>query len=164
VGGRKKIEIPPHLPHGKRVIEPENGTICTCGCGMRRIGEQIIERLLYKRRPGRYGGKPAVVVENLLDWQFQVNAPDRVWVADIIYIKTYEGWLYLSVVIDLFLRRVVGWSARSRMTTDLALQSLLAAVWRRKPKRKVMATPIRGLSSQAESGNHSCASIIWKPV
>jgi putative transposase len=58
----------------------------------------------YKRRPGRYGGKPAVVVTNTLDRQFGVDAPDKVWVTDITYIKTHEGWLYLSVVIDLFSR------------------------------------------------------------
>ena len=58
--------------------------------------------------------------------------------SDITYIKTHEGWLYLAVVIDLFSRRVVGWSAKPRMTTDLALQALLAAVWRRKPKAGVM--------------------------
>lgn len=57
---------------------------------------------------------------------------------DITYIRTHEGWLYLAVVIDLFSRRVVGWSAQPRMTTDLALQALLAAVWRRKPKTRVM--------------------------
>ena len=70
---------------------------------------------------------------------------------DITYIKTHEGWLYLAVVIDLFSRRVVGplsrfagkplpgnGSAQPRMTTDLALQALLAAVWRRKPKARVM--------------------------
>jgi len=72
-------------------------------------------------------------------------------VTDITYIKTHEGWLYLAVVIDLFSRRVVGplsrfagkplpgnGSAQPRMTTDLALQALLAAVWRRKPKARVM--------------------------
>jgi putative transposase len=98
----------------------------------------ILAQLGYKRRPGRYGGKPAVVASNRLDRQFEADAPDKVWVTDITYIKTHEGWLYLSVVIDLFSRRVVGWSAQSRMTTDLALQALLAAVWRRKPKAKVM--------------------------
>lgn len=98
----------------------------------------IAAQIGYKRRLGRYGGKPAVVAENKLARQFRVDVPDKVWVTDITYIKTHEGWLYLSVVIDLFSRRVVGWSAQSRMTTDLALQSLLAAVWRRKPKRKVM--------------------------
>jgi putative transposase len=98
----------------------------------------IAAQVGYKRRPGRYGGKPAVFVNNTLDRQFEVDAPDRVWVTDITYIKTHEGWLYLSVVIDLFSRRVVGWSAQPRMTTDLALQALLAAVWRRKPKTRVM--------------------------
>jgi putative transposase len=67
-----------------------------------------------------------------------MDAPDTVWVTDITYIRTHEGWSYLSVVIDLFSRRVVGWSMQSRMTTDLALQALLSAVWRRKPKTKVM--------------------------
>ena len=98
----------------------------------------ISARIGYKRRPGRYGGKPAVVVTNTLDRQFEVDAPDKVWVTDITYIKTHEGWLYLAVVIDLFSRRVVGWSVQPRMTTDLALQALLAAVWRRKPRATVM--------------------------
>lgn len=92
----------------------------------------------YKRRPGRYGGKPAVVASNDLDRQFEVDRPDKVWVTDITYIRTHEGWLYLAVVIDPFSRRVVGWSAQPRMTTDLALQALLASIWRRKPKAKVM--------------------------
>ena len=98
----------------------------------------IMAQVGYKRRPGRYGGKPAVVASNTLDRQFEVDAPDKVWVTNITYIKTHEGWLYLSVVIDLFSRRVVGWFAQPRMTTDLALQALLAAVWRRKPRTKVM--------------------------
>lgn len=58
--------------------------------------------------------------------------------SDITYIRTHEGWLYLSVVIDLFSRRVVGWSMQTRMTTELALQALLTAVWRRKPKGTVL--------------------------
>ena len=98
----------------------------------------ISAQIGYRRRPGRYGSKPAVVATNALDRQFDVDEPDRVWVTDITYIKTHEGWLYLSVVIDLFSRRVVGWSAQPRMTADLALQALLSAVWRRKPKTKVM--------------------------
>jgi putative transposase len=101
----------------------------------RRAG--ITAQIGYNRRPGRYGGKPAVVANNTLDRQFEVDAPDTVWVTDITYIKTHEGWSYLAVVIDLFSRRVVGWSMLSRMTTDLALQALLSAVWRRKPKTKV---------------------------
>lgn len=92
----------------------------------------------YRRRPGTYGGKPSVVVDNTLDRQFDVEAPDRVWVTDITYIRTLEGFSYLAVVIDLYSRRVVGWSMQSRQTTDVVLQALLMAVWRRKPKNKAL--------------------------
>jgi len=68
----------------------------------------IAAQIGYKRRPGRYGGKPAVVANNTLDRQFEVDTPDRIWVTDITYIKTHEGWSYLAVVIDLFSRRIVG--------------------------------------------------------
>jgi len=91
----------------------------------------------YKRRPGSSGGKPAIVAENRVARNFEAHIPDQVWVTDITYIRTHEGWVYLAVVIDLFSRRVVGWSMQSRMTTDLALQALLMAVWRRKPKNTV---------------------------
>ena len=92
----------------------------------------------YKRRSGTYGGKPSIAVNNTLDRQFDVPAPDTAWVKDITYIKTNEGFAYLAVVIDLYSRRVVGWSIQSRQTTDLVLQALLMAVWRRKPKNKVL--------------------------
>lgn len=97
----------------------------------------IAAQVGYRRRPGRYGGKPAIVAENRLEQRFETSAPDQVWVTDITYLRTHEGWLYLCLVIDLFSRRVVGWSAQSRMTTDLALQALLMAVWRRKPDNRV---------------------------
>lgn len=64
----------------------------------------IMAQIGYMRRAGRYGGKPAVVVTNTLDRHFEVDAPDKVWVTDITYIRTHEGWLYLAVVIDLFSR------------------------------------------------------------
>lgn len=92
----------------------------------------------YKRRPGKHGGRPSVAVDNTLGRQFEVASPDRAWVTDITYIKTYEGFAYLAVVIDLFSRRVVGWSMQSRQTTDLVLQALLMAVWCRKPKEKLL--------------------------
>jgi putative transposase len=92
----------------------------------------------YKRRPGKYGGKPSIIVDNTLDRQFDVAAADNVWVTDITYIRTHEGFAYLAVVIDLYSRRVVGWSMQSRQTTDVVLQALLMAIWRRKPRDKVL--------------------------
>lgn len=98
----------------------------------------ITAQIGYKRRSGKYGGKPSVAVDNTLDRQFDVEAPDKVWVTDITYIRTQEGFAYLAVVIDLFSRRVVGWCMRSRQTTDVVLQALLMATWRRKPKAEVL--------------------------
>jgi len=98
----------------------------------------------YRRRPGSHGGKPAVVVANTLARQFEVDAQDKAWVTDIIYIRTQEGFAYLAVVIDLFSRRVIGWSLQSRQVTDVALQALLMAVWRRKPKTTVLVHSDQG--------------------
>ncbi|BCQ68042.1 hypothetical protein PEQA60_20320 [Pseudomonas sp. Eqa60] len=92
----------------------------------------------YRRRPVKYGGKPAVASPNLLKRQFDAVEPNKVWGIDITYIRTYEGWLYLVVLLDLFSRQVVGWSMKSQMTSDLAIDALLMAVWRRKPKQEVM--------------------------
>tara|TARA_R110002110_G_scaffold85816_6_gene223967 strand:- start:6122 stop:6946 length:825 start_codon:yes stop_codon:yes gene_type:complete len=98
----------------------------------------------YRRRPCTYGGRPSVIVDNTLDRQFEVATPDRVWVTDITYIATLEGFAYLAVVIDLYSRRVVGWSMQSRQTTDVVLQALLMAVWRRKPKNRVLVHSDQG--------------------
>lgn len=98
----------------------------------------------YKRRPGNYGTRPAVVASNQLQQDFNVNAPDTVWVTDITYIRTHEGWLYLAAVIDLYSRKVVGWSMSSRMQTSLALNALLMAVWRRKPTDTVVVHSDQG--------------------
>ena len=104
----------------------------------------ISAQIGYKRRPGKYGGKPSVVVDNTLNRQFDVEAPNNVWVTDITYIKTHEGFSYLAVVIDLFSRRIVGWSMQNRQPTDLVLQALLMAVWRRKPTSKVLVHSDQG--------------------
>jgi putative transposase len=98
----------------------------------------------YRRRPGSYGGKPSVVIDNTLNRQFDVDAPDTAWVTDITYIKTIEGFAYLAVVIDLFSRRVIGWSLQSRQTSEVVLQALHMAVWRRKPKKTVLVHSDQG--------------------
>jgi putative transposase len=82
----------------------------------------------YKKKPGVYGGKPSVVVDNTLDRQFTVDVPDRAWVTDITYLRTHEGFAYLCVIIDLFSRRVVGWAVQARQTSELAVQALLPLV------------------------------------
>lgn len=73
------------------------------------------------------------VAPNLLERDFTPAAPDRVWTSDITYLWTEEGWLYLAIVMDLFNREVVGWSLKPRMTTDIVLDALTMAWFRRKP-------------------------------
>ena len=98
----------------------------------------IREQIGYKRRPGSYGGKPSLAVDNTLDRQFDVAAPDRARVTDITYIRTLKGFAYLAAVIDLYSRRVVSSSVQSRHTTDVMLQALHMAVWRLKPKLRLL--------------------------
>lgn len=88
----------------------------------------------YGRRPRPLSGPIGAVANNILARAFTAQAPNRSWVTDITYIRTYEGFLYLAVVLDLFSRQVVGWATRPTQHADLVLQALLAAVWRRKPK------------------------------
>ena len=110
-------------------------------CGKHRVyrlmkQEGLRAQIGYRRRPGHYG-KPAVVAENRLEQNFDVAAPNQAWVTDITYIRTHEGWLYLAVVLDLFSRQVIGWSMRSRIDSELAINALLMAVWRRAPSAPV---------------------------
>jgi putative transposase len=81
---------------------------------------------------------------NTLARQFTAPAPNTSWVTDITYIRTQEGWLYLAVVLDLFFRQIVGWAMKPRMTSDLAVDALLIAVWRRKPKQPVLVHSDQG--------------------
>ena len=90
------------------------------------------------RKPRYKSSKVSILAENHLKQDFDVQHPNQTWVTDITYIRTYEGWLFLAVVIDLFSRQVVGWSMQPKMHVDLVLSALLMAVWRRKPKNQVV--------------------------
>ena len=82
--------------------------------------------------------KPAVLIPNVLKRQFTVTKPNRVWVTDITYIRTWQGWLYLAVVMDLYSRRIVGWATRATIHRELVLDALLMAVRRRRPRRALI--------------------------
>ena len=84
------------------------------------------------------------VAANRLDRQFEVDAPDKVWTSDISYIWTYEGWLYLAVVMDLYSRRIVGWAMNKRIKRNLVLDALTMAYWQRKPSSGLLHHSDRG--------------------
>ena len=82
--------------------------------------------------------------ENVLNRQFKVEKPNQAYVSDITYLWTQEGWLYLAVVIDLFSRKVVGWSMSPRMKATLVCDALKMAIWQRKPKPGLIVHSDRG--------------------
>lgn len=98
----------------------------------------------YGRKPKFNAGPENVAAANLLDRQFQVTEPDRVWASDFTYLRTHEGWMYLAVVIDLFSRQVIGWALRDKADSEVVVQALLSAVWRRKPRPGVLVHSDQG--------------------
>jgi putative transposase len=105
-------------------------------CGLHRI-ERLMRANALRARPRRRGlpkddgQRSTVVAPNVLDRQFAAQAPNQKWIADFTYIWTAEGWLYVAAVIDLFSRRVVGWSMKAEMTARLVADALMMAIWRR---------------------------------
>jgi len=85
------------------------------------------------------------VADNVLDRKFDASAPNRKWVCDITYIPTDQGWLYLAGVMDLFSRKIVGWSMGTRMPTDLVTDALAMALQRRKPQAGLLHHSDRGV-------------------
>ena len=81
---------------------------------------------------------------NLLQQNFTVDAPNKVWTVDITYVWTGEGWLYLAIVLDVYSRKIVGWAMDSRMTRHLVMSALAMAYWQRKPKHGLIHHSDRG--------------------
>ena len=90
------------------------------------------------RAPRYARGHTSLLTPNTLQRGFTVQRPNKVWVTDITYVRTWEGWLYLAVVIDLYSRRVIGWSTKPTMTQELVLDAILMAVRRRKPQHALI--------------------------
>jgi putative transposase len=128
--------------HAELVREGFTVARCTVERLMRKDGLKGVLRDKSPRttRPGPETDRPGDLVER----KFTATCPDRLWVADITYIRTHEGWLYLAVVLDLFSRQVIGWSMGSRIDSDLALSALLMAIWRRQPKESVLVHSDQG--------------------
>jgi putative transposase len=120
-----------------------------------RVGQERVRRLMalhglrsvYKRpyRTTTQSAHDKPVAPNLVDRQFSVQRSNRIWIADISYIATAEGWLYLAAVLDLGSRRVVGWSMAARMPAKLVCDALAMAYFRRRPRRGLIAHSDRGV-------------------
>ena len=105
------------------------------GCG----GPRKKVRTTLRSRTERTPPAPDLVKRN-----FTPEAPDRLWVADITYVRTWEGWLYLSFVLDTYSRRIVGWSMANHLKTDLVLDALNMAIYTRRPSPGLIHHSDRG--------------------
>ena len=100
------------------------------------------------------------IAENVLNRQFPQSAPNQVWVADITYIPTDEGWLFLAAVKDLYTCEIVGWAMDKQMTKQLVIDALRAAYWRKKPLPGLLHHSDRG--SQYCSGTYRALQVSYK--
>jgi transposase InsO family protein len=126
-------------------------------CGKNRVARIMREAGIRSRRKRKFKATTnsrhsLPVADNLLDQNFTAETPDSVWVGDITYVATQEGWLYLAVLIDLYTRKVVGWSTASRMTRQLTLDALQMALGRQIPEKGLVHHTDRG--SQYASGDY----------
>ncbi|MEB2704029.1 IS3 family transposase [Citrobacter koseri] len=129
-------------------------------CGKNRVGRIMqlnrIKAVRGYKAPRRIAGRPSVVAPNRVQRQFTVVRANQVWVTDITYIRTWQGWLYLAVVIDLFARNVVGWSMKPTLSRELALDALIMAVWRRKPDGEVIVHSDQGSQYGSDDWQRFC--------
>jgi putative transposase len=118
-------------------------------CGRKRVARLMRQAGLegaHRRRTTRttMQDSSTVPAPDLVARAFVADRPDRLWVADITYVRTWAGWLYLAVVLDAFSRRVVGWSMADHLRTELVLDALNMAVWNRRPEPGLVHHSDRG--------------------
>ena len=117
-------------------------------CSVHRVAKimrinKLRAQIGYKRRYIK-GGETGKIADNILSRQFNPDEPNKVWVSDITYVRTHEGFLYVATVLDLFSRRIVGWSMDKTMDRHLVINALLMAVWQRQPKSEVLVHSDQG--------------------
>jgi putative transposase len=123
-------------------------------CGLHRI-ERLMRAQALRARPRRRGlpkddGQRSMIAPNTPDREFRAERPNQRWIADFTYVWTAEGWLYVAAVIDLFSRRVLGWSMKAEMTAQLVTDALVMAIWRRGKPDALLHHSDQGSKSASE--------------
>lgn len=136
-------------------------------CGVHRVEKIMrvnkIKALRGYKAPRQIVGRPSIIASNELQREFTVELPNRAWVTDITYVRTWLGWLYLAVVIDLYSRKVIGWSMKPSLARSIVLDALMMAVWRRRPKQPVIIHSDQGSQYGSDDWLRFCQSNNLKP-
>ena len=124
-------------------------------CGLhsveRLMGLQALRARPRRRQLPKDAGTRSIIAPNVLDRAFNADEPNQKWVADFTYIWTAEGWLYVAIVLDLYSRRIVGWSMKDDMTTQLVTDALIMAIWRRGRPKTVLHHSDQGSQYTSET-------------
>lgn len=134
----------------------EIGEVCSRNRVAKIMRQNRIKAVHGYKVPRGAKGRPSLIAPNRVQREFTVVKPNQVWVTDITYIRTWQGWLYLAVVIDLFARNVVGWSMKPTLSRELALDALLMAVWRRRPEDTVIVHSDQGSQYGSDDWRRFC--------
>ena len=117
-------------------------------CGKHRVARIMrihkIKAVRGYKAPKPIAGRPSIIAPNKLQRAFTVERADQAWVTDITYVRTWQGWLYLAVVVDLYSRMVIGWSMKPTLAREIVLDALMMAVWRRRPTERVLVHSDQG--------------------
>ncbi len=136
-------------------------------CGRHRVARVMrkakIKAVRSYKRPRYVAGELSLVTPDHLQREFTVDRPDRIWVTDITYIRTWRGWLYLAAVMDLYSRKIVGWSIKPTLARELVLDAILMAVWRRNPKSQVLVHSDQGSQYGSDDWHRFCRAHDLKP-
>ena len=130
-------------------------------CGRKRVARLMREANLMGAQRRRYRGttrqdRQAVPAPDLVQRDFTASAPNQLWVADITYVATGEGWLYLATVLDAWSRRIVGWAMGDTLRTELVVDALNMAVWNRRPAVGVVHHSDRGAQYTSLTFSRRC--------
>jgi putative transposase len=129
-------------------------------CGRHRVARIMkvhgVKGVVVRKRPRYKTGTPSHLAPNRLDREFTVDAPNRAWVTDITYIRTWQGGLYLAAVMDLYSRRIVGWSMKRSLHRDIVLDAILMAVRRRRPRQQVVVHSDQGTQYGSDDWHRFC--------
>ncbi len=129
-------------------------------CGRHRVARLMrshkIRAVRGYKAPRPIAGRPSIIAPNRLQREFTVEHPNQAWVTDITYIRTWQGFLYLAVVMDLYARKIVGWSMKPTLAKELVLDALMMAVWRRSPQERVVVHSDQGSQYGSDAWRRFC--------
>jgi len=159
----RDIHVQSRRTYGAPRVHAELADAHDVRCGRKRVArlmrqagiEGVHRRRKHRTTRRRDGVAPA---PDLVERDFTAEGPDRLWVADITYVPSWAGFLYVAIVLDVYSRRIVGWSMASHLRTELVLDALEMAIWHRRPEPGLVHHSDQGCQPRLNGSSQRCRS------